>query len=74
MCQYIEKVCVLVFRNSLSAPITDNNLITLLIMREAGLVINDNEKVHVVDPSVEDHRIYIPNFYIFSTLFLHGVL
>ena len=27
-----------------------------------------------MDPSVEDHIIYFPNFYICITLFLHGVL
>ena len=37
------------------------------------MVVKDTVKNHTMDPSMEDHSIYIPNFYIHITLFLHGV-
>ena len=43
-CQYMAKVYVIVFRNSLSVTGMENNLIPLLITREAGLVVKDTEK------------------------------
>ena len=33
------------------------NLIPLFIVREAGVVINDKPKIHVSDPSLDDHAI-----------------
>ena len=36
------------------------NLIPPLIVREAGVVINDKPKIHVSDPSLDDHaRIFV---------------
>ena len=65
---------VLVFRNYLSVPSMGNNTILLFIMREVGLMVKDTEKIHAMDPSVEDHSIYLSNFDIRAMLFLNGVL
>ena len=51
-----------------------NNLIPPFIIREAGLVVKDTKKVHAMDPSMDNHSTYFPNFDISITLFIHGVL
>ena len=35
----------------------DTNLIPPFIVREEGVVINDKPKIHVSDPSLDDHAI-----------------
>ena len=45
-------------RNGLSIPTNKNNLVTLFIMREAGLEVNVKPKIHCKEPTVEDHSIY----------------
>ena len=72
-CQYNKKVYILMFRNDLSVPRMDNNLILPLIIREAGLVVNGTPKINSMDPSVEHHSLYFPNFNIHITLFLNDV-
>jgi hypothetical protein len=36
----------------------EHNLIPPFVMREAGIVINDTPKIHVKDPTIEDHSLY----------------
>ena len=72
-CQYTEKVYILMFRNNLSVPSMDHNLISLFIKRKSGLVVKDTAKIHDMDPSMEDHSIYFPKFDIRIALFLHGL-
>ena len=72
-CQYMAKVYVFMFRNSLSVPIMDNNLIPPLIMRETGMVVKDIAKIHINNPSVDNHSIYFHNFRTLIMLFLRGV-
>ena len=36
----------------------DHNPPPNFILREAGLVVNDTPKIHIDDPSVEDHSIF----------------
>ena len=60
--------------NFLSVPSMDNNLIAPFILRESGLVVKETAKIHAMDPSMEDHSIYFPNFDIHITLFLHDIL
>ena len=60
--------------NERSVPSMDNNIITLLIIREVVLVVKDTEKLHAMNPSVEDHRTYFPNLDISIILFLHDLL
>ena len=70
----MAKVYVLMFRNALSVPSIYNKLIPPLIMRESGLVVKDRAKIYSMNPFVEDHIIYFPNFDIHIMLFLHVVL
>ena len=73
-CQYISKVYLLVFNNSVSVPIMYNNLILPYIMIEEGLVVKYIAKIHTMDPYVEDHTKYFPKFGVCITVFMHGVL
>ena len=72
-CQYMAKVYVFMFRNSLSVPIMDNNLIPPLIMRETGMVVKVIAKIHINNPSVDNYSIYFHNFRTLIMLFLRGV-
>ena len=44
--------------NYLCVPVMEHNLLPHFILREAGLVVNDTPKIHIDDPSVEDHSIF----------------
>jgi hypothetical protein len=48
---------LLLIRNAIYVPAMKNNLIPPFIMREAGIKVNDCPKIHVNDPSVDDHAI-----------------
>ena len=50
------------FINALSVPRMDNNPILPSIKREADMVVKNTRKIYAVDRSVEDNRIYFPNF------------
>ena len=49
---------LLVVRNSLCVPTMEINLIPPIIMREAGLVLNDTPKIHCDDPSIKNHSLF----------------
>ena len=57
-CPYDNKEVILVIRNALSVPSMEHNLIPPFIMREAGVMVSTTPKIHVQDPSVEDHSIF----------------
>ena len=46
---------LLVVRTSLCVPSIDHNLVASFVLREAGLIFNDRQKIHCEDPSVYDH-------------------
>jgi hypothetical protein len=48
---------LLILRNAIYVPAMVNNLIPPFIMREAGIKVNDVPKIHVEDPSANDHAI-----------------
>ena len=56
-CEYTNKKCLIIVRNALYVPFMDINLIPTFIVREEGVVINDKPKIHVYDPSLDDHAI-----------------
>ena len=56
-CPYQGERVILVVRDALYVPTMTNNLIPPFIMREAGVGVRDTPKIHVLDPSVEDHAI-----------------
>ena len=56
-CPYTNDTSILVVRNALHVPSMDNNLIPPFMMREVGLQVWDTPKIHVTDPTVDDHAI-----------------
>ena len=59
-CPYTSTTYVLIARNVLYVPQMHINLVPPFILLEAGLVVHDTPTIHVVDPTVEDHSIYMP--------------
>ena len=57
--EYDGKEYVLVFRNCIHFPSMDHNLVPPFIMREKGIQVNDVPKIHLDDPSIDDHSIYL---------------
>jgi len=55
---YEEKECLLLINNALHVPSMDCNLVPPFLMREAGVIVNEVPKIHVRNPSVEDHSLY----------------
>lgn len=51
---------VLVIMNALHVPSMKHNLIPPFMIREAGIQLKDVPKIHVEDPSVDDHAILFP--------------
>ena len=45
-------------RNALCVPGMEHNLLPYFVLSEANLVVNDMPKIHIDDPSVEDHSNY----------------
>ena len=64
---------VLVVRDSLFVKEMDNNPIPSFIMREAGVTVNEVPKIHVYDPSVEDHAVIFRETGFRIPLSLHGI-
>ena len=56
-CPYSGRRVALVIRDALHVKEMENNLIPPFIMREAGVQVREIPKIHVEDPSVDDHAI-----------------
>ena len=48
---------IFVIRNALHVPSMQNNLTPPFILREAGITVNDVPKIHIDDPTEDDHAI-----------------
>ena len=72
-CPISHKTYLLIVRNALHIPSMDNNLIPPFIMREAGISVNDTPKIHVQDPSCDDHSIYFKDSGLRIPLKLWGI-
>jgi hypothetical protein len=70
---YDGKDYILVVRNALYVPSLEHNLIPPFILREAGLDVRDIPKIHVSDPTEEDHSIGFPGHDFRIPLSLWGV-
>ena len=57
-CPTSGKEYILIVRNALHVTAMEHNLIPPFVMREAGIVVNDIPKIHVTDPTIEDHSLY----------------
>ena len=66
-CPFEHKTFVLIFRNALYFQEMDHCLVPPFILREGGLIVNDTPKIHISNPSLNDHSIRAPN----SDLHIH---
>jgi hypothetical protein len=67
------RVYILLIRNALYVPSLYHNLLPPFMMREAGVIVKDNPKIQLDDPSEEDHAITFPETGFRIPLFLSGV-
>ena len=58
-CPISGKTTLLVARDALFVQSMKHNLIPPFIIREAGLKVEEQEKIHVEEPAKENHSIYI---------------
>ena len=59
-CPYKAKTYLLLMRNVLYIPELEINLLPPFIVREAGITINECPKSQKVDPTTDDHSMYMP--------------
>ena len=75
--KYNDKVSgkshLLLIKNALYVPSNVNNLIPPFMMREAGVIVNDTPRIHVDDPTNEDHTLYFPEEKVRIPLYLSGI-
>jgi hypothetical protein len=57
-CPISGKEYILLVRNALHVPAMEQNLIPPFVMREAGIIVNDTPKIHMKNPTIEDHSLY----------------
>jgi len=72
-CPHTLESYVLIFTNALLVPKMSHNLIPPFILREAGITVRDVPKIHVNDPTPDDHTIYLPRSQLRIPLHLHGI-
>jgi hypothetical protein len=72
-CPFAGKSYILVIRNALHVPSMNNNLIPPFLLREAGITVSDVPKIHVADPTEDDHAITFPDTGFRIPLSLWGV-
>jgi hypothetical protein len=54
------KVYILVIRNALYVPSMKYNLVPPLVMRQTGIIVRDTPKIHMEEPTEEDHASTFP--------------
>ena len=57
-CTYSGEVILLMSRNALFVVSMDHNLVPPFIVREAGLQVNEQAKIHTSEPTKQDHSIW----------------
>ena len=72
-CLYTLKTYILVERNLLHVPSTEMSLIPPFILRESRLELQGVLKIHVKDPTEENHSIYFSAVDFIISLALHGI-
>ena len=73
-CEYMGSTYVLVIQNALNFKNMEVNLIPPFMMRLAGLQVNECPKFLSINPSIEDHSIYVPDYHIRIPLHLEGTI
>ena len=64
---------ILVIQNALYVPSMQHNLLPPFVLRKAGVKVNETPKIHVADPSKDDHAIIFPETGLRIPLQLWGV-
>ena len=72
-CPYKGQSYILIIWNVINVPSMENNLIPPFLLREAGIIVNDKAKIHVADPTVDNHAIVFPTTGFRIRLMLWGV-
>eukprot|EP00957_Ditylum_brightwellii_P202049 15328352-Ditylum_brightwellii.AAC.2 len=72
--EYTLRNYILVFENALYIPSMEHNLIPPFIMREAGVQVSDAPKIHLKNPTCEDHSIFLEETELRIPLKLSGIL
>ena len=72
-CPIYGKTTLLVARNALFVQSMDHNLIPPFIMREAGLKVEEQAKIHVKEPAKENHSIYSSEINLRIALQIEGI-
>ena len=57
-CPFTGEDHILIVHDALYVPSMENNLIPPFVMRAAGVKVSDTPKIHVSNPSIDDHAIY----------------
>ena len=70
---YSLKSFLLVLRNALYIPSMVHNLVPPFLLREAGLIVNEEPKCQASDPTVEHHTIFDPMCNLRIHLQLNGI-
>ena len=73
-CPYTGVDYILVIRKGLHVPSMVHNLIPPFIMRELDSFVNDTAKIHLKNPTEEDHSLFFQEGNLRIPLQLHGVL
>ena len=61
-CPYSGDCFLLVARNAIYVPTMNHNLVPPVIMREAGIDVQDIPKIHIKNPDVSDHSLYFEKY------------
>jgi hypothetical protein len=72
-CQYTGTSYILVVRNALHVPSMKHNLLPPFVLRQVGMVVNDTPKIHVAEPTIDDHSLMLPETGFRIPLSLYGV-
>jgi hypothetical protein len=54
------RMYILMIRNALYVPSLEYNLLPPFMMREAGVIVRDTPKIHMEEPTEEDHASTFP--------------
>jgi hypothetical protein len=60
-CHYdTGKSYILVIQNALHVPAMKHNLLPPFILQEAGIAVKETPKIHVDEPTINDHSLLFP--------------
>ena len=72
-CPIYGKITLLVARNTLFVQSMNHNLIPPFILREAGLKVEEKAKIHLEEPTKDNHSIYSSEINLRISLHLVGI-